>query len=43
VKDADIVEQGTHDQLLAKGGVYAELYQIQTSDGLAKAETISRG
>src|SRR5207302_9421602 len=29
VKDAEVVEQGTHDQLLAKGGVYAELYAIQ--------------
>ena len=25
----DIVEQGTHDDLLAKGGVYAELYNSQ--------------
>ena len=36
VKGAAIVEQGTHDALLAKGGVYAELYHIQTADGLAK-------
>jgi len=30
MKDHELVEQGTHDDLLAKGGVYAELYQIQT-------------
>ena len=30
MKDHALVEQGTHDELLAKGGVYSELYQIQT-------------
>lgn len=29
LKDGDIVEQGTHDQLLALGGFYAELYNSQ--------------
>lgn len=29
MKDGDIVEQGTHDQLLALGGFYAELYNAQ--------------
>jgi ATP-binding cassette subfamily B protein len=29
VNDGEIVEQGTHDELLAKGGFYAELYQSQ--------------
>ena len=29
LKDGDIIEQGTHDQLLAKGGFYAELYNSQ--------------
>ena len=29
VKDNTIVERGTHAQLLAAGGVYTELYNIQ--------------
>lgn len=29
MKDGDIVEQGTHDSLLAAGGFYAELYNSQ--------------
>ena len=36
VKESELVEKGTHDQLLAAGGLYAELYKIQTSDGEAK-------
>ncbi len=31
VKDSELVEQGTHEELLAAGGTYAELYNIQTS------------
>jgi len=31
VKDAAIVEQGTHDSLLAAGGVYHDLYEMQTN------------
>ena len=29
MKDGDIVEQGSHDELMAKGGFYAELYNSQ--------------
>jgi ATP-binding cassette subfamily B protein len=29
MKDGDIIEQGTHDELLARNGFYADLYQSQ--------------
>ena len=29
LKDGDIIEQGTHDELLAAGGFYADLYRSQ--------------
>ena len=29
MKDGDIIEQGTHDSLLEKGGFYADLYNSQ--------------
>ena len=32
MKDGDIVEQGNHEQLLAKGGFYADLYNSQFED-----------
>src|SRR3984893_507144 len=32
VKDSELVEQGTHEELLAASGLYAELYKIQTSE-----------
>jgi ATP-binding cassette subfamily B protein len=33
MKDGDIVEQGSHEELLAKGGFYAGLYQSQFENG----------
>ena len=32
IRDGDIVEQGTHDALLAQGGFYAELYNSQFAE-----------
>ena len=32
MRDGDIVEQGSHDQLLAQGGFYADLYNSQFED-----------
>jgi ATP-binding cassette subfamily B protein len=29
MKDGDIAEMGTHEQLLAKGGLYADMYNSQ--------------
>ena len=29
MKDGDIIEQGSHDQLMAQGGFYADLYNAQ--------------
>ena len=31
MKDGNIIEQGNHEMLLAKGGFYANLYQSQFS------------
>jgi len=37
VKDNTLAERGTHDELMAAGGLYSELYEIQfrTEDSLA--------
>ena len=35
MKDGDIVEQGNHEELLAKGGFYADLYNSQFEDAEA--------
>ena len=46
IRDADIIlvlkngvvaEQGTHEELLALGGTYAELYSVQFDSAPAKA------
>jgi subfamily B ATP-binding cassette protein MsbA len=37
LKDGVVAEQGTHSQLLALGGTYAELYNIQFETAPAKA------
>ena len=29
MRDGDVIESGTHDELMAKGGLYAELYNSQ--------------
>lgn len=28
-----VIDQGTHDELLARGGIYADLYRLQFQDG----------
>ena len=33
MKEGNIIEQGTHAQLLAQNGFYAELYNSQFADG----------
>ena len=34
LRDGDIVESGTHEELLQMGGFYAELYNIQFEDAV---------
>lgn len=36
VKDCELVESGTHDELLAAGKLYSELYKMQVSDVVLK-------
>ena len=46
IEAGQVVEQGTHENLLAAGGLYAELYQTQfkhQEHTLAGAEPGSRG
>ena len=35
LNDGVVAEQGTHAQLLAHGGLYADLYHVQFPDPLA--------
>jgi ATP-binding cassette subfamily B protein len=35
LKDGDIIESGTHEELLAKDGFYAELYNSQFEEVVA--------
>ena len=38
MESGQIVEQGTHDELLAAGGAYARLYAAQFAQALAGAD-----
>ena len=33
LKDGGVVEQGSHAELLGKGGLYANMWRVQQSDG----------
>ena len=35
LKDGDVIESGNHEQLLEKGGFYAELYNSQFDESAA--------
>ncbi|UWQ25890.1 ABC transporter ATP-binding protein/permease [Leisingera aquaemixtae] len=36
-----VVDQGSHDELLARGGIYADLYRLQFQDGKTLVDTTS--
>lgn len=40
MNEGDIVEQGTHEQLLARGGFYADLYNSQFEYGIVEEELV---
>lgn len=41
MRDGDIVEQGTHEALLAAGGFYCGLYRSQFETGVCESELVS--
>ena len=44
IKDGEIVERGTHHELLVAGGIYADLYYEQfSSEGIEELEEITTG
>jgi ATP-binding cassette subfamily B protein len=38
MEDGQIVEQGTHDELLLAGGAYARLYAAQFAEAMAPVD-----
>jgi ATP-binding cassette subfamily B multidrug efflux pump len=40
MNEGDIVEQGTHEELLARGGFYADLYNSQFEYGMVEEELV---
>lgn len=41
MKDGDIAEQGRHEELLEKGGLYAEIYESQFDSSVPADETLA--
>ncbi len=37
-----VVDEGTHDELLSRGGLYADLYRLQFRDGMQVVDTRNR-
>jgi subfamily B ATP-binding cassette protein MsbA len=43
IKDGQVVEMGSHKELLAKGGEYTKLYSVQFAEDTARDEALIRG
>ena len=41
LKDGSIIEEGTHDELVKKGGYYSELVKLQVGDITEATEILS--